>query len=366
MKIGIITYWDSNDNYGQLLQCYALQAHLRTLGHAPFLIRYRNRVEYKSGFKLKKLVEYILNFKTYLNFVIQTRDNKKYSKTSNNLSRDFDAFRNKYVTMTENIYDQIEIYNNPPDAEAYICGSDQIWSADDVYYLPFVRKGLIKIAYAPSFGGENPFIGQRAEVIKSYLKDFSFIGMREKSGVNIVNRNGFNNAIQVIDPTLLLTSNDYDKLLLKNDIKKTNNAFVYLLGSPICCDIKEIMKFINERGFETTYAASQGRVDKFTKELLTIPQWINAIKEAPLVVTNSFHCVVFSLIYHRPFIFVPLDGSFARMNDRLIDILSKSNLTNRVYKGDFNEISDEIDFSTFDNYIKAERLKSNNIFSKYL
>lgn len=88
MKIGIITFWESNDNYGQILQCFALQKHLKNMGHMPFLIRYRD-INYTPDFKLSKIFKYIKHFKAHFEYLLQLIHDKRYQSTNQNVDRKF-------------------------------------------------------------------------------------------------------------------------------------------------------------------------------------------------------------------------------------------------------------------------------------
>lgn len=362
MKIGIITFWESNDNYGQLLQCFALQKYLRNMGHSPFLIRYRDNV-YKSSFKFSKIFTYISHFRDYFEYFKQIVRNERYKSQNNSVDRKFEEFRASYLTMTPNIFDSQTIVSNIPEADAFICGSDQIWGGSHIYYLSFVPDDKLKIAYAPSFGGTNPFLGSDKYLISKLLNRFDFIGMREKSGTEILKENGIINSTQVVDPTLLLGRDEYISFLDGNPEcidKPKKEAFIYLLGSPIKCDIKDVIKYVDKLGLSYIYVASQGRVDSYKKSPLTIPQWINCIKNSQIVITNSFHCVVFSLIFHKPFIFLPLTGSFSRMNDRVNDLLLNSGLHNQICNNRLEDISMDLDFTKFDEFKFSQVNKTDN------
>lgn len=365
MKIGIITYWDSNDNYGQQLQCYALQEYLRQQGHEPYLIRYKEQNTYKTGFKFSKFFEYVSHFKSYYDFIIQRRNNEKYDKLNRDTTRGFPEFRQQYITMSDVEYDDLSIRENPPVADAYICGSDQIWTTNDIFYLSFVTGNKTRIAYAPSFGGGNPFCSDDRESIIALLNKFKCIGMREKSGVELLSDNGITDALQVADPTLLLSVGQYKKIA-DGETCKPHNAFVYLLGNQIAISTDVIFNYIKSTGLEFTYVASQGRVDNYTKKTLTIPQWIRFMAESEFVITNSFHCVVFALTFHKPFMFIPLSGAFARMNDRVIDLLGQCHLSHLIYNGDFDILKNTIDFSHFDGYKRRELSRSHQFLTSGL
>lgn len=364
MKIGIITFWDSRDNYGQQLQCYALQAFLKQQGHQAYLIRFKEIINNTSGFKFAKIFTYAANLKAYINYVLQRRKDIKYAESNQLDLRDFDGFRNKYISSTDTIYSEQSLMENPPEGDAFICGSDQIWGGSLMYYLSFVPNDKIKIAYAPSFGGINPFNGPKAKEILKCLSRFDFIGVREASGAKLLNEHGFPDAIQVVDPTMLLESGDYASLIEED--KDNNNAFIYLLGNQISCSVDSIIKYVESCQMNYTYVASQGRVDKYPKVQATIPEWIGQVKNSRLVITNSFHCVVFSLIFHKPFIFIPLGGMFERMNDRVIDLLEKCGLQSQIFHGDFQNIKLDLDFSKFDSFKNGQKQKSKEIFDSLL
>jgi hypothetical protein len=163
MKIGIMTFWWSDDNYGQILQCYALQKYLRDAGHDAYLIRYDPRGDYEK--KLWDKVIRALN-PIELFFYLQRRiRNKKIIKK--NKLRKFNEFRDKYIRQSERIYYHYnDLVPDPPEADVYIAGSDQIWNIFSLpiqqvkkrlraYFLDFGKPDIKRIAYAASFGKET-------------------------------------------------------------------------------------------------------------------------------------------------------------------------------------------------------------------
>lgn len=355
MKIGVITYWNSKDNYGQLLQCYALQQYLRSLGHDPFLIRYCEPFRPTPPFRFRwgKLFLYITKIPRYLSNYFDNRrkrhDKIKYEKQADFDKRNFTFFLTSKINCTE-IYTYETIKNTPPQADAFICGSDQIWGGnEDVYFLSFAPDSALKIAYAPSMGGVSYSEGTR-ERLKKYLDRFNLIGMREQSGVDECTRMGYNNTVKVIDPTLLLQASEYKDIAQNPSINKPY-AFVYLLGNSIGFSIKQIERYVNSQKLEMVYVASQGRYDEHTKIDPTIEEWLGWVSNADLVITNSFHCIVFSLLFHRNFISIPLIGRYARMNTRIEELLSECGLTHRIA---YDELPEENmhnkDYDLFENY----------------
>lgn len=365
MRIGVITFSDSKNNYGQLLQCFALQLYLKKMKHDVFLIRYQNNHVQETSFKWRKIFVYFRNFPVYLSLfcdkIFEKCNKRMYETQSVDNIRQFDKFIQDHISFTDKVYTEEEINQHPPKANAYVCGSDQIWGGDFAYYLSFVPNDTIKIAYAPSFGGIRSLNPDYEKQIKKYLLFFDFIGVREQSGVDLCHRIGIANAVKVVDPTLLLTKQDYDCIRIKTK-KRNPYIFLYLLGNPIACNVSEIYEFAKRNELEVVYVASQGRLDSYDKVYPQIGEWIDYLANAEFVVTNSFHCTVFSLIYKKKFISIPLIKGFERMNVRIEELLSESKLAFAIYK-DRNMDSvfrKKFDFSIFQNYQKKEEQKSNN------
>lgn len=366
MKIGVITFWDSQDNYGQLLQCYALQTYLKKMGHEVYLIKYKGKPIAKPQFKWSGLFRYLMNFPIYVSLfrdiLISRFKMHKYQNRISEDNRGFDLFRKRYIVSTTKIYSEQELYDTPPQADAYICGSDQIWGGDFVYYLSFVPLDSLKIAYAPSFGGITRMSSECEEQVRKYLSNFTFIGVREQSGVDLCHRIGIEKAVKVVDPTLLLSSVDYNSIRQKTPVRKAY-IFLYLLGNPIACSVSDIFSFARANNFEVVYVASQGRLDSYEKTSPQIGEWIDYLANADLVVTNSFHCTVFSLLFNRKFVAIPLVKGFERMNVRIQDLLSESQLESAILQE--NDTLDQIyhmnfDFKPFQEYREREVKKAHS------
>ena len=370
MKIGVITFSNSKDNYGQLLQCYALQVYLKKQGHDVFLIRYQRTVSnIKQGNKIEKIFCYLKSPFSYIDYYFQmkqlNRNKKLYYDISGDERRKFDSFIENQLSCTK-IYIDDEIIQYPPLADAYVCGSDQIWGGDFIYYLSFAPDESIKIAYAPSLGGLTSFSKEYEEKMKMYLSRFDFIGMREQSGVDMCHKLGFDKAVKVVDPTLLLSSVDYDVIRIKTNQKKPY-IFLYLLGNPMACEVDEIYEYAHNKDYEVVYVASQGRYDKHSKQYVQIGEWVDYLAKADIVITNSFHSTVFSLLFEKPFISIPLVGGYKRMNGRIEELLKECGLSNQIYTGSLDNISvKDIDFSKFRKYREKEEKGSYNYLSLLL
>ncbi len=358
MKIGVITYWAGNSNYGMMMQCWALQQHLKELGHEPYVIRFikeDRQNPYKRIFVKLGVLNYISRIKCFF-----TR-RKFINVNKNDKLRKFDSFRKTNISFSTNIYKNIfELQKNPPVADCYITGSDQVWSQllDDynntAYYLNFGKEETLRISYAPSFSlTEYPF--NLIDKLADALKKLHHISVREYDGVQICKNIGFE-ATKVLDPTLLLDKKDY--LNLCNSIPRNNNEyiFIYSLNISSSNDLRweELKEYSTDNNLSTIVTPSDGYFiggeifdDDVIYRYATIEEWLAMIRDSQLIVTSSFHGIVLSIILETPFVYVPLEGKFSSGNNRVIDLLRELNLEHRILspKDTYsNLISNQIDW----------------------
>lgn len=333
-KVGVITFWYSQDNYGQVLQLYAMQEYLRHKGYDPFVIRFDNRndkpailrEETKKSF-IQRVFSCIKNPAKIISFIEAKRRLHAITLQQDDKSRRFDDFRDKHITFSDKLYNTLaELKQYPPAADVYLCGSDVIWKesvCNMAYFLDFGSDEIIRIAYAPSFGADS-ISTEYINLISKNLYKFEYIGVRENTGVNICSQIGVKSE-WVPDPTLLLGRNVYQNIAYPCK-RKSKYIFVYLLSHPTKLRQKEIYRFAKKNNLEVVYVASQGQVDRYEKENLQIEEWLGGIANAEYVVTNSFHCCVFSIIFNVPFAFMSLNKLAASMNDRVLSLLEMFNI----------------------------------------
>ena len=302
MKIGILTFhWATN--YGAILQAYALQTYLKGQGHDAEIINYRPA----RNIFLQRLT-WIKNGE-WGNF---GKENK------------LETFRKKYLTVSKKKYSSNKDLQNMKDTyDLILCGSDQVWNFSFIqyaeankrtysYYLDFVGGQTKKAAYAASFGcNKIPFEYQQD--ICSQLNTFSHISVREKTAQGMVQELGLKAQV-VVDPTLLLDVEKYKDFCTETE--KKQGLFIYKLHN------NQTLLTQTEKYLAGTMPFSYA--DKNT----TLETWLQAIKAAALVLTNSFHGVVFSILFQTPFISVLVEGS--DMNDRITTLLSSLGLQERI------------------------------------
>lgn len=350
MKIGVITHWDSLDNYGQQLQCYALQHYLRSQGHEAFLIKYLPEGRKEPKRPLWRRVAGTVKWRFFvpqavkdeLSRLRQARlDNKQL-----NPQRNFEGFRNDCIASTAIVYRSIgQLRTLPPQADAYITGSDQVWhdALDDPSsagpYLDFGPSETKRISYAASIGRDLE--NHELSLFTHYLGRFDAISVREQKACDLCHSVGFKDAVVTIDPTLLLDAAEYRKMMPAKGGHPTAAkpyAFFYLLNIYKAEEVywNYFEKKITEEGLDVKAVASTGYLPAqeflpgHRNLLATIPEWLSLIDRAQYVVTSSFHGVVFCLLLHRPFYAVLLKNEFATANDRIFSLLQMAGLEDRA------------------------------------
>lgn len=344
MKIGIITFWNSSDNYGQVLQCFALQKQLICMGHTPFLIQYvpsHKVIKTSLTEKLWKLIKIYPIFRRLKNLQ-KTKEIKAFSLK--NRQRKFGEFRETHILTNGIVYHGLSsIQNNPPEADCYLCGSDQVWSMlldndeNQAFYLNFGKKETKRIAYAASFG-RDIYPTELNSRLHNMLVGFDAVSVREKTGIDICAKVGIH-AIDVFDPTLLLSIKEYLQIIEKPSIYE-KYFYTYSLNVTSAKELcwNELLKYANKHGFASISTTSSGYF--LGKEICpnthyvyaTIPQWLGYIQNSEFVATTSFHGVVFCLILHTNFIYFPLQGIHSRGNSRVISLLESLGLHNKIYR----------------------------------
>lgn len=330
MKIGILTFWWSEDNYGQQLQAYALQRYLRDAGHDAFLIRYNYENDLgRTNFfvRILKALNPIILFK----FFVQKKRIADSKKENELHSRHFCEFRKNYFKFSDKAYSNFEeLKSNPPEADAYIVGSDQVWNFGKgnlrifknvihSYFLDFGKSETKRISYAASWGGRNNFLGNEKSEIQKLLKNFDFISVREKNGINLCKQIGRNDAKWVCDPTLLLNAEIYRTIYKEEKIQTPSKPYIlfYYLENGGRFDKKAVWNFAKEKNLEVQYVTGNACIDNLDKKFATVPEWLCLVDNAEYIVTNSFHCCVFSILFEKKFAAIKLDGLNCGMNSRL-------------------------------------------------
>lgn len=361
-----MTFWTSKDNYGQLLQVYALQQVLKKMGHNPYLIRYVEDNDPTFASKWWERAFHVLcNPLIIIRFFKRKREQKKQLQRED--KRHFDDFLSTYINVSENIYrDYKQLKENPPYADAYICGSDVIWSprkTAEPYFLNFDSSAM-RIAYSPSFGTgqiSNDFLKK----IEPWLKRFQAVSVRELEGAEICQKLLHREVVCNPDPTALLLKEDYIESF-EIQKKEENTCFVYLLGHETNIDLEKINSFVKKQSLSLKLVTVQKSKIKGNFHP-RISEWLEAIYNSKYVFTNSFHGCVVAILFNKKFLFFPLAGESTPLNNRIYSLFKRWSIPKeRIYQGNIEKVEDDINYEEINFFIKETREKGLNWIEKYL
>lgn len=319
-KVGIITFHAAH-NYGSMLQAYALQKVILALGYDCQIINFRpitQKEMYKPIFMVGTLYDRCVRFIIQCTYALDIL-RKKWL---------FENFLKKELILSSKEYTSLEDLKNADFSfDYYISGSDQIWNVQAydfsyAYFLPFVKLGK-RIAYAPSMGPHLSInrYGDMDKILE-LLEKYSAISVREVTGSQYIESLINKPVATVLDPTLLLDSTEYDKLISNSPLIKGEYVFIY---TPWSNEKVYEMAYTLGKKYNKKVVISQGLRNKY--EMLRWgrkfkiyaavgpKEFLNLCKNASIICCDSFHAVVFSILFRKCF-FV-LDG----MNDNRISTL---------------------------------------------
>lgn len=343
MKIGIVTQ-PLRNNYGGLLQNYALQYCLKKLGHDVKTINF---------ISLHSLFWYLLSTSKQLLISILKYKRpciKRYTRSG------MAEFINKYINKTRVVFFYTKKIINEEHFDAVITGSDQVWRPrynmfiEDMY-LKFVPNNIKKIAYAASFGTDSWEYNLRyTKLCAKHSKRLNAISVREVSGIDLCKKYLEIDAQCVLDPTILAGIEAYQPLL--HGKHEENYLFAYILDMS-----QEKIKYIKDVAQKRDLKVILQSAD--TDAILSVENWLTMIANASMVITDSFHGTVFSILFHRDFYSI-LNNS--RGGTRFDSLLTPLGLECR--SGDTLQLqhsrSTAIDWGKVDRILANQRKKSIN------
>lgn len=375
-KVGIVSCYFKN-NYGSMLQAYASQKILDDNNIPNETINISQLSDFSNG-KTKYYISQITNFnfvKTKLGMIKL----KVYSKLNKDLKRNF-AIRNKKfeefkrnfnLTKSFSTYNELNEYSNKRYSDV-IVGSDQLWLpvnvVSDYYTLNWVPEDVNKISYATSFGISS-IPDKYKEQYKTFLNKIENLSVRENNAVKLVKDISGADATLVCDPTLLLTKEEWMDVQQEEPILNEKYIFCYFLGNNI-----EHRKFVERLKESTGYKiVSINHCDEYVKysdEFADIipydvgpSEFVNYIRNAEYVCTDSFHGTVFSLINNTKFFTFERFNKKSKMstNSRVHSLLEIVDLKNRLITGNENVeelIKEKIDFKKVNKKLEEFRNES--------
>lgn len=360
-KCGMVTLYD--DNYGTCLQAYALYSKLISLGVNPEIIKYnrcvRNASSQHKGLMARLKHMGLAGVIDYLKSYSFIKD-RKFG---------FELFRKKYLTFTEetSYRDSLSI-ETIQRYDVFVCGSDMIWSEEFIddwqfFYLDFVPSEKT-ISYAPSFG-KNEISEDARSKCKEYLSRIRFRSCREEAGVEMIRQYFGMEFKQVVDPTILLDSSEWNELIgTKERLIEEKYTLTYVFGG---LDGKRSNTFRQVQnlnlGKHRVIAMNRKQYnEKAFKGIIGPIEFLRLYRDSEFIITDTFHGLIFALIFQKPFIVLKREdaGHWAKYSDRMTSTLDMLGLRDRYVDSStaIQRSICELDYSEINKILKRKREES--------
>ena len=342
-SIGIITIHNCQNNYGGALQCFALYYYLQSLGvnvevidlHRPNNIDFIDSVRFREMRSSIGIRAFIKGWLKEI-FGIKKLRNTKYYKKYNRVAEERFMTFNAKVKMSSPYCYIPDLYRNPPQYDIYISGSDQLWNPEqpyclEPYFLTFVKdKNSKKISYGTSIG----LTKLRSSEIKSFkrwLSSYDFISVREQQACDLLESMMLRPIERVPDPTFLLNQKVWNEMA-KSPQDSQHYILIFYLGHNEEM-IKKGIEIAQRKGckvkvIDQNYSYLYNPFVEVVADAGPL-EFIGLIKNAWLVLTNSFHCTVFSIIMGARNFYTYIAPDSSR-GSRIEDLLKIFQLSNHI------------------------------------
>lgn len=360
MLVNIITCHDVY-NAGASLQAYALVSYLKTIGHDTRIIDYKP--VYFQPFSLFQIsnprYKRPIIREAYIVAKLPGRIKKRLSRRK----KEYDHFTSTLpLTKRYKSFDALKA--DPPYADVYIAGSDQIWNTlyntgrDPAFYLDFVPSGRVKASYAASFALDRIDEEWKLQV-KKWLRQIDYISVRETTGLEILKSLGISHAVQVCDPVFLLTRAQWQSF---NNRIKAEKPYIFVCDFEGNKQIEEYCRQFAQRRNLKIYSLLANRYcdrcfDQYGPEILP-----DLIANAEFVISNSFHVTAFSIIFEKKFIVFERKE---RINTRINDLLDMLGLNLCYSRMEHEEIPD-IDYEQVHDKLQKIIISSKDFINEVL
>lgn len=339
--IAVVTLHNS-PNYGSCLQTYATQTVLSRMGATPSIVDYyrhdaipENETERAlNGQLVKKMPIFKVPGVKALARIPVSRIVARRAKPLN-------EFRQNYLALTDcKYYSEEALEQNPPRADIYCTGSDQVWNStwnkgfNKAFYLDFAPKDAKRIAYAASIG--KPSLEEwEKKPMRDALAKYSHISVRETEAVELLDSIGVHGAVPVIDPTLMLTRDDWGQL--RDDSVLPSEPYILIYQLNRNHEFDEYAQRLSVRLglpiYRIAYGVHEKRKGEHTVVCPSVGGFVSLFMNAEYVVTDSFHGTAFSMNLGRKFVAI----SPGRFSGRIMNLLEMTGETNH-YLDDWHDI----------------------------
>lgn len=344
-KIGIITTF-RQPNYGSVLQAYSLQHVIENMGFKAFLIDYKypNPFHWEAGLEWGKST-FSQKIKNKIKEVLHIGKKSKMVLLN--------EFIQNEIICTSRFNTKRDLCKHCPKFDAYISGSDQIWNpntmfGDMAYMFDFAPLNAKRIAYSSSFSCNN-IPKKYRDLYKINLNRFSFVGVRERNGIELVKKlTGREDTQLVLDPTLLLNKKEWIKMASKATNIELPKKYILFYMLAYTYNPEETMgKILDilQKQYQLPIVSLSKKPQSFNGEFIQIEkehpigvyEFIQLFERADIVVTSSFHGTAFAINFGKPFL--AMDEGEKRNDDRIYSLLVSLGLSKQLIM-DSSEMSE--------------------------
>lgn len=339
-------------NHGALLQAFALKRAVEVMGMNVRIVNYALPKTLRT-YEILPKVTGISTLKSFFSYL------RVYRSTKKSVNK-FLAFRDDYFNFTKIYHDFTELKNNPPKADIYITGSDQVWNPcinfDPAYYLMFGNENAIRASYAASIGIDCIPDEYKDEFLRR-LSNITCKSVREESAKTLLEDLGINSTVS-LDPTLLHNRDVYDEIAIESHISGPY-ILLYLLIMPN--DVKEYIdnlrkKYPNCILVNIPGSPTSKRIGDIEMRDIGPREFLGLIKNAEAVLTSSFHGTVFSIIYEKNFMSILPTKTGGRIKDLLCKLDLKERIA--VTPANIDELTNKIDYDNVNEKLSFLKEKS--------
>ena len=378
--LAIVTY---TINYGTFLQAFATQTAIRKLGYETEIINIDSVIKDVSKARKRYFISQMFNIaelKSYrhtISAIIARKTVRAYREYMESREKKFCSFGNQFFEIGEKFNSWMELSEYCNNFSSIVVGSDQLWRpaniAGNFYTLNFVPSEINKVSYATSFGLKEIRDNQK-EVTAKFLSRIQYLSCREESGAEIIEKLTGRPAKVVCDPTLLLTKNDWERYVPAEPIVAGDYILMYLLS-----DSKAHRQYVKELAEKTScrvvgilhgagfICGDEKNVDEAPADIGPF-DFLNLVKYAKYVCTDSFHGCVFSTIFQKNlYVFKRFsDKDKMSTNSRVTNLLSRFGLSDRLVEKYDHIFVEDIDYANVNDKVDEFRKDSIDFLKKAL
>lgn len=374
MKVAIVNRTNLK-NYGSLLQAYALCKAVEDLGHDSVIIWERGTIAKNYDFRLLKLCGIIAKVVAHPHLaknLVKSTESLNSETVSERTVELFDEFICEHIGVKYYKHSQMNPTKIGKDYDKFICGSDQVWCSTTLYvdplmYLRFAPKNK-RIAYAPSLGRDFiPSYNQRQ--MRRYIMDIPFVSVRESMGQKLIKELTDRDAPVLVDPTLLISKEQWSMLKIPQSLNVKYLLF-YFLSTPTKETQEKLLAFIAGKG--NVIVALNSRLEYLEDKIKVLypdcgpGEFIGYVSDADYVFTDSYHGMLFSIMYQKEFWSVEREYGDFDQSSRQRSLLATLGLTRRYIGKEDTVLSDIIDYKSVNSKLDAEIQRSRDYLKEAL